>query len=63
MAALVGSDNKIEIPAAFSAFKILPKDAEEESDGNMPKDAGRAMMVFLSTGINNGLNAQKWEIQ
>ena len=60
MAAFELSNNgKIEIPAAFTAFKILPKDAVEESDGNMPKDAARAMMVFLSTGINNGTNAQK----
>ena len=50
---------KIEIPGQFAAFQILPKDAEEESDANMPKTAAHAMMVFLNTGINNGANAQK----
>jgi len=38
---------KVALPAAFSAFQIMPKDAEEEADTNMPRDCGKAMMVFL----------------
>lgn len=51
--------SQIEIPAAFSAFHILPKDEVERADTNMPASVAQAMMVFLSTNINNGENAQK----
>jgi len=49
----------IEIPAAFTAFQILPKDEAEAADANMPSTVAQAMMVFLNTNINNGENAEK----
>lgn len=50
---------KTQIPAAFTAFKIMPKDKEEEADKNMPATCAHAMMVFLQTQINGGSNALK----
>ena len=53
------ASGQVEIPAAFTAFHILPKDEGEFADGRMPKDLAHAMMVFLSTNINDGENGRK----
>ncbi len=53
------NEDKKDLMAPFSAIQILPKDSDEEKDGNMPKNAAQAMMVFLQTNINNGENASK----
>jgi hypothetical protein len=50
--------SKIEIPGSYTAFHILPKDEAESGDERMPKTVAHAMMVFLSTNINNGENGR-----
>ena len=49
----------MEIPSAFRAFCIEPKDEEEESDQAMPRDCAHAMFVFAKSGINAGENAKR----
>ena len=49
----------MEIPSAFRAFCIEPKDEEEERDQAMPRECAHAMFVFMKSGINAGENAKR----
>ena len=40
----------VEVPAAFNAFEVFPRDEEEERDERMPKTIGHAYLVFVQTG-------------
>ena len=50
---------EMQVPSAFRAFTIEPKDEEEQSDQAMPRDCAHAMFVFVKSGINGGDNAKR----
>jgi len=40
----------VDVPAAYGAFEVFPRDAEEEGDERMPKTVGHAYLVMVQTG-------------
>jgi len=49
-----GSLVTITVSPALSNFKIIPKDAEEEADTNMPKDMKAALLVLYNVDASKG---------